>query len=84
MTVEKDQLALKEGRTATVQLADCVVEGLIVEGYLADDIPIAFVGKPCENAMFVKQSAWNSANWYAKFGNWWIGGQIIEDPGPVS
>ena len=85
LTVEKDQLALKEGRTATVQLADCVVEGLIVEGYLADDIPIAFVGKPCENAMFVKQSAWNSANWYAKFGNWWIGGgQIIEDPGPVS
>ncbi len=74
LTVEKDQLALKEGRTATVQLADSVIESLIVDGYLEDGAPIAFVGKPCENDMFAKRPAWKSANGYARFGDWWTGG----------
>jgi hypothetical protein len=73
LTVEKDQLALKEGRTATAQLTDSVVESLIADGYLEDGIPIAFVGKPCENGLFAKRPAWNSANWYARFGDWWTG-----------
>lgn len=74
LTVSKDQLALKEGRTATVRLADAIVESLIADGYLEEGAPVAFVGKPCENPMFAKQPSWNSANGYAKFGDWWIGG----------
>lgn len=74
LTVEKDQLALKEGKTATVHLVNSAVESLIADGYLEDGAPIAFVGKPCENAMFAKRPAWNGANWYARFGDWWTGG----------
>ena len=74
LTVSKDQLALKEGRTATVQLADSIIESLIADGYLEDGAPVAFVGKPCENPMFAKRPAWSSANRYAKFGDWWTGG----------
>lgn len=74
LTVEKDQLALKEGKTATIQLTDFVIESLVADGYLEDDAIIAFVGKPCENSMFVKGKAWKSANWYARFGDWWTGG----------
>lgn len=74
LTVEKDQLALKEGKTATVELTDSVIESLIADGYLDDDTIIAFVGKPCENGMFVKGKAWKGANWYARLGDWWTGG----------
>lgn len=73
LTVTNDQLALKEGKTATTELAEAVVERLIVEGYIESNNAIAFVGKPCENRLFTKRVAWNRANWYAKFGDWWIG-----------
>lgn len=73
LTVANDQLALKEGKTAAIELTEAVVERLIVEGCIESNNAVAFVGKPCENGLFAKRAAWNRANWYAKFGDWWTG-----------
>ena len=68
--VTNDQLALKEGKTATVTLTENIISGLSEEGYLDPYQVVAFVGRPGDNDMFAQSTAYQMANGYAKFGCW--------------
>lgn len=69
--VTNDQLALKEGKTATITLTENIVSELCREGYLEDEYQaVAFVGRPGNNDRFAQSTAYNMANGYARFGCW--------------
>lgn len=68
--VVNDQLALKEGKTATITLTENIVSRLYDEGYLEEYDTVAFVGRPAENARFSRSTAYEMANGYAQFGCW--------------
>lgn len=68
--VTNDQLALKEGKTATVTLAENIIYQLSREGYLGAQQPVALVGRPANNDLFAQSTAFRLANEYAKFGCW--------------
>lgn len=69
-TVENDQLALKEGKTATITLTENIIHSLYDDYNLDNGKIVAFVGRPADNNMFVKSEAYNMANRYAMFGCW--------------
>ena len=68
--VENDQLALKEGKTATITLTENILDSLCDEYNLDSEKVVAFVGIPADNDMFAKSEAYNMANGYARFGYW--------------
>lgn len=70
LTVENDQLALSEGRTAAVTLAQNIIGELREKGYLGNDYAIALVGRPANNDLFRGDTAFYTANAYAQFGYW--------------
>lgn len=70
--VTNDQLAMKEGKTASIALARNVAGKLISEGYLAQGETIVFVGRPADNPLFTQSTAYQNANAYARFGSWAI------------
>lgn len=65
-----DQLALKEGKTATITLTENIICQLTEEGYLNTNQPVAFIGRPANNDGFAQSTAYQMANEYAKFGCW--------------
>ena len=69
-TVVNDQLALKEGKAATITLTENIIYQLSEEGYLNTSRPIALVGRPANNDFFAQSTAYQMANEYAKFGCW--------------
>lgn len=68
--VENDQLALKEGKTATITLTGNIISELYNQGYLEEQQSVAFVGRPGNNDRFAQSTAYQMANGYAKFGCW--------------
>lgn len=68
--VTNDQLALKEGKTATITLAENIISQLYEKDYLTDNRAVAFVGRPGNNHTFSQSLAYRTANEYAKFGLW--------------
>jgi len=68
--VINDQLALKEGKTATITLAENIISQLYEKDYLTDNRAVAFVGRPGNNHTFSQSIAYRTANEYAKFGLW--------------
>lgn len=70
MAVINDQVALKEGKTATINLAENVVSQLYEGGYIDEFQQVAFVGRPGDNDRFAKSAAFYMANDYARFGCW--------------
>lgn len=69
LTVTNDQLALKEGKTATLSLTENMINVLMEEGYFEENPVFAFVGRTAENPLFAQSSAFQNANEYAKFGS---------------
>ncbi len=63
-----DQIALKEGKTATTTLVQNIVTALCEDDYLEDYKSVAFVGRPVDNFLFSHSNAYSMANDYAKFG----------------
>lgn len=68
--VENDQLALKEGKTATITLTENIISEIYHQGYLEEQQYVAFVGRPGDNDRFAQSTAYRMANGYAKFGCW--------------
>lgn len=68
--VINDQLALKEGKTATITLTENIITQLYSEGYLDQYQTVAFVGRPGNNNGFSQSTAYQMANGYAHFGCW--------------
>lgn len=68
--VVNDQLALKEGKTATITLTENIVARLYEEKYLDEYQVVAFVGRPANNDRFAQSVAYHMANGYAQFGCW--------------
>lgn len=68
--VENDQLALKEGKTATISLTESIINNLYENYNLDVSKSVAFVGRPADNDMFSKSQAYYMANEYAMFGCW--------------
>ena len=68
--VINDQLALKEGKTATITLTENIISQLYEGGYLDEYQTVAFVGRPGNNDRFAQSTAYQMANGYAKFGCW--------------
>ncbi len=69
-SVTNDQLALQEGKTAVIALAENVTHKLSAEGYLEDGRGIVLIGRPAENPAFYQSMAYQTANPYARFGQW--------------
>lgn len=70
--VNNDQIAMLEGRTSVVAIANNIVTDLTDLGYFDSDLQeVAIVGMPAESRMFTATIAWESANEYAKFGLYW-------------
>lgn len=69
--ISNDQLALKEGKTATVSLTNRMINALDLSGYMHEDSVVAFIGKPSANDSYSKRTAYLNANEYARFGGWW-------------
>lgn len=65
-----DQLALKEGKTATITLTENIICQLMEKGYLNTNQPVALIGRPANNDRFAWSVAYQMANEYAKFGCW--------------
>lgn len=68
--VVNDQIALKEGITATKTITRQILDDLHEEDLLEDGVSIAFVGRLAENPVFYKSVAYEMANGYAQFGRW--------------
>lgn len=68
--VVNDQLALNEGKTATITLTENIICSLYQGGYLNESKTVAFIGRPGDNNMFAKSTAYQMANGYAMFGCW--------------
>ena len=68
--VENDQLALKEGKNATITLTENIIQNLKMDYNLDEKKVVAFVGRPADNNTFTKSRAYNMANRYAMFGCW--------------
>ena len=71
--VETDQIALKEGITATRTIAEnAYLEAC--SGYTDEDYDsVAFVGRTAENPLFYMSPVYDMANGYAQFGRWSTG-----------
>ena len=69
-SVVNDQIALKEGITATKTMAENAIEDVYSGNYLKDVESVAFVGRAAENPTFYKSAAYEMANGYAQFGRW--------------
>lgn len=68
--VTNDQLALKEGKTATITLTENIMDYLYEAGYPEEYQTVALVGRPANNDGFAQSTAYHMANAYAKFGCW--------------
>jgi hypothetical protein len=68
--VENDQIALKEGITATKTIAERSVSDAFSEYSAEEYSSVAFVGRTAENPTFYKSYAYETANDYAQFGRW--------------
>ena len=55
LSVTNEQLALKEGKTASVGLAEAVFSELIAGNYLEESYTIALVGRPSVNELFARR-----------------------------
>ena len=69
-TVTNDQLALREGRTATVTLARNIVQTLYQDPEQLEGRTVAFIGRPGNHPAFAQSVAYARANEYAQFGLW--------------
>ena len=68
--VINDQLALQEGKTATITLTENIISQLYREGYLEEYQTVAFIGRPADNDRYAQSTAYQMANGYARFGYW--------------
>lgn len=69
-SVENDQIALKEGTTATVTIAKEIISDINDSNMLDKVDSVAFVGRTAENPYFYQSKAFENANGYAQFGKW--------------
>lgn len=72
MQVLIDHSMMKEGYTATISMANGVVDDLRRKGLLSRDKCYFFIGTPAHNDFFVKSDLYDKANQYAKVGNFWL------------
>ena len=68
--VINDQLALKEGKNATITLTENIISQLYEGGYLDEYQTVAFVGPPGNYYLFAIITAYLIANGFANFGCW--------------
>ena len=71
LSVTNEQLALKEGKTASVGLAEAVFSELIAGNYLEESYTIALVGRPSVNELFARREAWDKVIGENRFGDGW-------------
>ena len=61
---------IKEGTTATVSIAEKAIDDVFDFGYKSDSDVVAFVGMTSANPTFYQSTAYDTANYYARFGMW--------------
>lgn len=66
-TVTNDQLALKDGRTATYEIAGQILDDLYEQADIAEEA-VLIMGRPSDNPLFDQKQVWQRANSYARFG----------------
>lgn len=67
-----DHMMMKDGYTASVSMANGIVDDLRTKGLLSPDRSYYFIGTPAHNEMFAKTEVYDKANQYAKIGNFWL------------
>lgn len=68
--VERDQIALHEGKVATTTLVQNIFNQIYESDYLEQTSSVAFIGRVADNPTFRKSITYESANEYAQFGKW--------------
>lgn len=68
--VERDQIALHEGKVATTTLVQSIYQQIYENNYMEQVNRIAFIGRVADNPAFRKSAVYESANEYAQFGKW--------------
>lgn len=71
LSVTNEQLALKEGKRASVSIAEAVLNELITDGHLEERYAIALIGEPRDNGLFASREAWQNVYGDARFGEIW-------------
>lgn len=69
--VEFDQNAMEEGYQASMSITERIIDHLDESGYLGTDTPLCLAGRTAENPMFRVTDAFQKANAYARFGEWY-------------
>ena len=78
MQVWVDQQAMYEGRNACRTMAAQVISDLQDEDLLSAQHQYFFVGVPAENPYFCVSDRFDSANGYARMGNFWVAGNCAQ------
>ena len=68
-----DQNTMYEGRIATENVADMVVDRLLQEDLISSEYRYVFVGTPCSSPLYAIDSNYEYANIYALYGAWYSG-----------
>lgn len=71
LSVTNEQLALKEGKRASVTIAQSVLNELIAEDYLEEGYVIALIGKPPASDLFARRAAWGKVFGDTRFADGW-------------
>ncbi|WP_276950455.1 glucosyltransferase domain-containing protein [Acetatifactor muris] len=71
LSVTNEQLALKEGKTASAGLAEAVLGELVTGGYLEEDYTVALIGGGPANPLFARREAWSKVWGEDRFGDSW-------------
>ncbi len=76
LMISTDQHVMLKSRDTAVLLMNRVMSEVESQGFLPDnpESGYVFLGRPSDNPLYYKDELWYSANDYAQYGNFWLGG----------
>ena len=82
--ISNDQLSMMQGEETVCTMENMMVAMAIDKGYNICEIPVFITGSPSDSPMFFKSDAFQKANPYARFGEFWGGNSAARSWGGVA
>ena len=82
--ISNDQLSMMQGEETVCTMENMMVAMAIDKGYNICEIPVFITGSPSDSPMFFKSDAFQKANPYARFGEFWGGNRAARRWGGVA